>query len=303
MIYAAIILGILLVALALLYWLLPAGNSLHEILHLPLYHYHISQQPATPMRAHCYRFGSHRRQYLWLYLPEDRAPAEHLPVIVYLHGGGWLLGSPEMFISHARFFVSQGYAVAMPSYRRLPLYRAPQIREDVDLAVEKLRTVLPTHGLGQQSWIVGGMSAGANLAGLLCFDRARRPAEIVGTFLCGAPLDLAKMRPSPLLYAYAGRRGSTQFEAASPASYLAADEDLPTLVIQGTHDGLVAAAAAIHFGERLTGAHDQLLVLPRGTHLDAGSWVYAEGIVRRTLITWLADRQNKQNSVNLTHKK
>ena len=60
-----------------------------------------------------------------------------------------------------------------------------------------------------------------------------------GLFLCGAPLDLTKMRKTPPLYWFAGSRDSERFQAANPISYLKEENLLPTLFLHGTSDGLV----------------------------------------------------------------
>jgi acetyl esterase/lipase len=97
-----------------------------------------------------------------LYLPGDGA----LPLTVYYHGGGWLLGSIDSHDTATRLLANaSGSAVLSVGYRRGPDFRFPIA---VDDAIDALQwAVSPAAGLEVDTArvAVAGDSAGGNLAG------------------------------------------------------------------------------------------------------------------------------------------
>jgi len=287
--------------LLILSGLLMRGTLLHELMHLPVYHYHLYKNHPGPIAFTRHSFGKHARQY-FLHFPPTDLNAEKKQVVVFFHGGGWSLGSPEMFKVNAAFFASRGYHVFMPSYRRIPVYRYPEIREDLDTGFLEILSLMKKAGLENHKIILGGMSAGGNLAALLAYDRvglqARNidPAIFSGLILFGAALDLSGMQASPVRWCYAGSLKDPGFAKASPINYLAEKETLPALIIHGTHDGLVAFRSADTFLKKLSGRQTKNLtirILPKGTHLDAGSWNFFDNDLRKLLVKWLEERNHK----------
>jgi acetyl esterase len=99
-----------------------------------------------------------------LYLPGDESAV--LPLTVYYHGGGWLLGSIDSHDVTARMLANaSGSAVLSVGYRRGPEARFPTA---VDDAIDALQwAASPAAGLGVDTAnvAVAGDSAGGNLAG------------------------------------------------------------------------------------------------------------------------------------------
>ena len=278
--------------------LLIRGTLLHELLHLPVYHYHLSKNHPGQIPFTRHSFGDHSRQY-FLHFPPTDQKVQRKQVVVFFHGGGWSLGSPEMFKVNAAFFASRGYHVFMPSYRRIPFFRYPKIREDLDAGFLEILSCMKTLGIENQKIILGGMSAGGNLAALLAYDRvglqARniKPTIFSGLLLFGAALDLSKMQASPVRWFYAGFSSDPNFVKASPIHYLQKKETLPTLIIHGTHDGLVAYRSAEAFIKEISERQTENLtikIIPQGSHLDAGSWNFFDNDLRKSLVEWLEER-------------
>ncbi len=85
------------------------------------------------------------------------------PVLVYIHGGGWVGGTIELNDRACRRLAGAGWHVASVSYRLAPENPFPAGLEDVVASVAWLRdTGLP--GLDSTRLAIGGASAGANLA-------------------------------------------------------------------------------------------------------------------------------------------
>ena len=72
-----------------------------------------------------------------LYLPQD--VRGRLPVIVFLHGGGWSGGTRTTGPDFKRFFAQDGFAMASIEYRLTPSITFPANAEDVKTAIRWLR--------------------------------------------------------------------------------------------------------------------------------------------------------------------
>ena len=111
-----------------------------------------------------------RDLHLDLYCPPKKK-SKKLPVVVWIHGGGWLKGSKEN--CRAVCLVKHGFAVASIEYRLTDEAQWPaQIRDCYD-AVRFLRTNSDKYGLNPDKIGAWGSSAGGHLAALL----GTRPAE------------------------------------------------------------------------------------------------------------------------------
>lgn len=105
--------------------------------------------------------------HLRLYAPEGAA--EPGPAIVYLHGGGWVIGSLD---SHdhvcRRLARASGLAVASVAYGLAPEHPYPQGLADVLHAVRWLAEHGASEGVDPGRLALAGDSAGANLALATC---------------------------------------------------------------------------------------------------------------------------------------
>jgi acetyl esterase len=93
-------------------------------------------------------------------------PVEHpTPIVLFLHGGGWMRGSPEVSApaSHG-LAVGSGLTVIALSYRLAPEHPYPAALDDVDAAVDWCFAHATELGLDPRCVLLSGASAGANLA-------------------------------------------------------------------------------------------------------------------------------------------
>src|SRR5260221_2711628 len=88
-----------------------------------------------------------------------------LPVIVYIHGAGWVFGSPQ---THDRLVrelaVGAGAAVVFPVYRLCPEVRYPTALEECYMVARWVGRHGQEHGLDGERLAVAGDSAGGNMA-------------------------------------------------------------------------------------------------------------------------------------------
>ena len=93
------------------------------------------------------------------------APSGPLPVLVFFHGGGWVLGDLETVDNLCRRLANaSGCAVVSVDYRLSPEAKFPAALDDCFEAVEFVSREAVSFGIDPGRVAVGGDSAGGNLA-------------------------------------------------------------------------------------------------------------------------------------------
>lgn len=96
-----------------------------------------------------------------LFVPQ----AEPIGLIVYIHGGGWVIGNIDDFDTFARALAKEsGCAVLLPDYRLAPEHPFPAPLDDTESALLFAQSNMTRLAGGELPLIVAGDSAGANLA-------------------------------------------------------------------------------------------------------------------------------------------
>ena len=112
---------------------------------------------------------------LRLYRGAGTAAAAMLPVLVYFHGGGWVIGDLDSHDSVCRHLANAaGCAVVSVDYRLAPEHKFPAAVEDCFAAVSWVAAEATALAIDRERIAVGGDSAGGNLAAvvsLLARDR------------------------------------------------------------------------------------------------------------------------------------
>jgi len=107
-----------------------------------------------------------------VYTPKGEGP---FPVIVYFHGGGWVLGSLDTSDATCRGLADVNSALVVSvDYRRAPEHKYPAATEDAYAALEYLLEHAQELGGDPRRVAVAGESAGANLATVACLMAAER---------------------------------------------------------------------------------------------------------------------------------
>ncbi len=120
------------------------------------------------------------------------------PVLVFIHGGGWVSGSPADFRSLGQALARQGILTACVGYRLAPAHRHPAQIGDVAAAVALLQQALPERGGDVRRLVIGGHSAGGHLAALLALEPRHLiacggdPSGLVGVAGLSGVYDLAR---------------------------------------------------------------------------------------------------------------
>ncbi|HEY1787435.1 MAG TPA: alpha/beta hydrolase [Verrucomicrobiae bacterium] len=114
-----------------------------------------------------------------LYTPAQ-ASITPLPVLVYLHGGGWVVGSVATHDPFCRLLCEAAeLIIASVGYRLAPEHRYPAGLEDTLTAIDWVTKHAAEWGGNPAQLLLGGDSAGANLAAVaanqLCTASAKTP--------------------------------------------------------------------------------------------------------------------------------
>ena len=109
--------------------------------------------------------NGHERQKLDLFVPKDASGG--VPVIVWIHGGGWQAGGKENCPPLRAGYVAKGYAVASINYRLSQHAVFPAQIDDCVAAIRWLKKHAGTYGLDTDRFGVWGASAGGHLAALV----------------------------------------------------------------------------------------------------------------------------------------
>jgi acetyl esterase/lipase len=235
-------------------------------------------------------------QRLDLYLPE-RSSDKPLPLVVWIHGGGWL-GSSKKENPGAALTRSGEYATGSIEYRFSDKAIFPAQIQDCQAAIRFLRANAKKYNIDPDHIGVWGASAGGHLVALLgtsggadAFpkigqnqDQSDRVQAVIDLF---GPNDFQAVKAqvaadkavtnifnfedmsSPYAKLFGARPGErVELEkSASPITFVSKD-DPPFLIVHGTADTLVPYAQATEFTDALkkAGAEVLLQTIPGGKH-------------------------------------
>jgi acetyl esterase len=111
-----------------------------------------------------------------VYTPEGNGP---FPVLVYFHGGGWVIGSRDSIDGPCRSLANgAGCVVVSVDYRLAPEHKFPAAADDCYAATRYVATHPTEFAIDPTRLAVGGDSAGGNLAAavtLMARDRGGPP--------------------------------------------------------------------------------------------------------------------------------
>jgi acetyl esterase/lipase len=277
----------------------PKGTFVYEAARFPRHFYQLSHQEVQNLEIQKVFYGTYYRQYMLVCKP-SRPTVEQNKIVMFIHGGGWHVGKPENHLKIAESLTEQGYIVLMPAYRRGPVFDFDDINQDMTKALEKALEIRNEYGWTDKTIILGGTSAGGNLAALLLFNTERHKALGIdqgvfsGMFTLAGVLDLNKMSRSPLLRRYAGKSDSKRFHNANPVNFISKNANVPVMCIQGIKDGLVSEKSADSFVQYLKDIDSNLVQyyrVPEASHIEISSaWYYdksADYGQMKALIQWL----------------
>ena len=105
---------------------------------------------------------------LRVYRPPGVSDSRRLPVLVYFHGGGWVIGDLETHDVLCRQLTAEaGVSVIAVDYRLAPEHKFPAAADDAWAATRWIAAHAAELGVDADRLAVGGDSAGGNLAAVV----------------------------------------------------------------------------------------------------------------------------------------
>jgi acetyl esterase/lipase len=129
-----------------------------------------------------YAEPKNERQMLDVYAPMQ---GKNLPVVLWIHGGGWKVGDKAAVQKKPQAFADKGFVFVSTNYRFVPKVAVKEMAGDIAKAIHWIHDHAQEYGGDPKSIFVMGHSAGAHLAALVCTDDRYLKAE-------GLPLSIIK---------------------------------------------------------------------------------------------------------------
>ena len=116
-----------------------------------------------------YMENGHERHVLDVYTPEVQTDKK-FPVMFWIHGGGWQVGDKSDVALKPKVLTERGFVFVSTNYRLLPEVTMEELMGDVAAALGWVHKNIAKYGGDPDRIFVGGHSAGAQLAALICID-------------------------------------------------------------------------------------------------------------------------------------
>lgn len=219
------------------------------------------------------------RQTLDLFVPEKPASEDPLPVVVFIHGGGWQNGDKNGGGRKLSALLKSGnYAGASIGYRLTDEAQWPSQIHDCKAGIRWIRAHAEEHGLDPNRIAVWGTSAGGHLVAMLGTsngveelegaigphtDQSSEVHAVVDFF---GPTEMLTMgdgegfashnsptSPESKLLGGAVQEVPEIAKSASPIEHVTTD-DAPFLIVHGDKDPVVPYAQSVDFEKKLEAA-------------------------------------------------
>ena len=126
---------------------------------------HMSTAPDPAVISQDVAYGADPMQYARIYRPAAATPGTPMPVVVYYHGGGWVIADVNVYDTTPRLMARQlGAIVVSVEYRHAPEAKFPAQHNDAASAYRWVLQNAASWGGDTSKLALAGESAGGNLA-------------------------------------------------------------------------------------------------------------------------------------------
>lgn len=200
------------------------------------------------------------RQTLDVHAPNE---GKNLPVVVWIHGGGWKAGDKKAVQKKPQAFVDKGFVFVPVNYRFVPDVTVKEMTGDIAKAIRWVHDHATDYGGDPKSLLVMGHSAGAHLAALVCTDDSYLKAEKLSLSIIKGcvPVDTAAYDVEKQIETvgvvraamYTGVFGKDEASQKdfSPISHVAKGKSIPAFLLLHVADRADSKAQSQAFAEKL----------------------------------------------------
>ncbi len=233
-------------------------------------------------------YGESVNNVIDIYIPSSAKNERNSGLVLFIHGGSWMAGDKSEEDARCRLLASHGYVTATLNYtlysKETPSnYNVFKVLNEIDLALLKVKNFALEKGVNLQKAGISGYSAGAHLAMLYSYSRAKTaPLEIVFTASMAGPAIIEKdvwgidltTQIATILSGQAVTSEMVENGTAneilskiSPVSYIN-ENSVKTLIIHGGKDDIVSIKNAQSLIQKLeeNGVDYEYFCLENSTH-------------------------------------
>ncbi|MGG5252391.1 alpha/beta hydrolase fold domain-containing protein [Neobacillus sp. SM06] len=182
------------------------------------------------------QYGDKLEQKLDIYMPQRIPIGKKLPVILYVHGGGWTGGNKENVAEKPNFFIKKGYVFISINHRLSPKATYEEMASDVALAIKWVDSHAGEYQLDRRKINLMGHSAGGHLIMLVGTNpkylqkAGLSPQSIHSIVNLEGPVDLVEFIQWLGSYKKVFGADPKVWKQASPLAY-AAEKNLPPMLL------------------------------------------------------------------------
>jgi acetyl esterase/lipase len=252
-----------------------------------------NDQTKITISSHPYANNTNLQQRVDVYQPLFRESKDKLPLLIFIHGGGWRSGSKDTGVRHLSAYVSSGnYVGASIGYRLSGEAQWPSQIHDCKAAIRYLKANAETLGFDIEKIAVFGTSAGGHLSCMVAVSgnapglegKIGKNLKQSSSVTCGisyfGPTNFLRMNdypgsmdhdavnsPESMLIGRPIQLAKKATQKANPESYVDND-DPPMLFIHGSDDPLVAYNQSVLLSNRLKlfGVSADIITVKGGGH-------------------------------------
>ena len=229
-------------------------------------------------------FGNDKDQYFLYYEPDNRISDK---IIMWIHGGGWNSGTPKYFDFVGQCVANAGYRFVSIGYRLSPKNKYPCQMEDVCAGYKAAIRHLDSKKINTSKVIVSGPSAGAHLASILCYSKEVKEeydvdvSNVIGFIGVGGPYSFSD-KTSLSVRILLNQLFEKDYDRTKgePCS-LMGKNNIPMLLIQSRHDGLIDFSCAERFYEKAMSLGNECELYEVVDRKNTHSW-YTAGMFLET---------------------
>jgi acetyl esterase/lipase len=251
-----------------------------------------------------------QKHLLDIYLPANAKGK--LPLVIFIHGGGWLSNDKYADMGYMKKtvaeIISSGFALASIDYRFSTQAVFPALIQDCNRAVSFLYDNADKYGFDKNRFAVMGFSAGGHLASLLGLSKnnnvetffmpgSSRSFNIKAVVDFYGPAELIlfpgadnEKSPEGLLIGAAPLARPDLAKAASPVTYVDKN-DPPFLIIHGEKDELVSTKQSqlLSAWLNVVGVQNELIIVKDAPHFGV---MFDTDDIRNKVMTFLKKQLN-----------